>query len=735
MSRSSSIFGAGDQRVFVVNNRLDTFDFNTAELRKDVSNNIVPVLNNIYAQMGATGKAVVTISGGSVGILPNQYVGVTGGITGSVSISSMPAVTISGAVGVTGSVGLLPNQYVGITGGITGTVSLASGQSVSISGGVTGSFTFANGSYVGITGLVQTNDTSANLKLTTIETDISSGILVKGQDDVGARYPLYTDANGTQRTQILTGHEESAKYIFSTDLAAIASPSANWAIDTRGRDGWYYSGASTALSWYSNSISSPPSLDFNKMQAVWMNLCCDSTAAIPSFVVETSLSIWYYTFTTLTSVINGETYCFYYGNKALTLNPSYHPLQMTRTLSFGPGGNNEPITSITVQSGAATNFLIVSAGIWNQTLLQEFSVIFDNNNDYQEQQKILSLDIDAVGSTLKTGIYGNEAGITAGTVRRVNVVGQIANPGFSTTRYGIATDSLTKGVNIITVDSLYPGQRAVTAEISSTNVNGITGQNRVALTTLVDNPVAYPVNATLTGTNYVSLTGTNYVNVSGGITGTVSLATGTVVGITGSIGSITIPAGAVIGITGGITGDVNILNFPVTQGITGSVSVTGGITGSVSVSNFPTLQGITGSVGILPNQTVGITGYLTTNNYSAVGLNTYNIYPKTIVYNMNGQNATAALNQILGGPSCNLTYILQGYGKANPRTWSATILTGGASKTLSYDYVNTSGDLISVTGVTVPVNSWVSLATNIISINKWSINATLGTADTLIMAT
>jgi hypothetical protein len=99
------------------------------------------------------------------------------------------------------------------------------------------------------------------------------------------------------------------------------------------------------------------------------------------------------------------------------------------------------------------------------------------------------------------------------------------------------------------------------------------------------------------------------------------------VGITGDINIGNFPTE--IGITGdvnvgnfpteiGITGDVNVGNFPTEIGITGDVNVTGtvGITGDVNVGNFPTEIGITGdvNVGNFPTE-IGITGDVNIGNF------------------------------------------------------------------------------------------------------------------------
>ena len=113
---------------------------------------------------------------------------------------------------------------------------------------------------------VETKLTATNLMLTTIENDISGGVISKGLDDVGTPYAMYTDSNGTQRVEVIPGHQETAKYIFETDVSVIASSSgAGWAIDVRDRPGWYYNAvAVSTLKWYANNgISTPPALEHN----------------------------------------------------------------------------------------------------------------------------------------------------------------------------------------------------------------------------------------------------------------------------------------------------------------------------------------------------------------------------------------------------------------------------------------------------------------------------------------
>jgi len=658
---SSAGFGASDIRAYIVNNRIEVFDQNTAEIRKDLSFNssrllvydasVTEAINNISLSgatvsisggyIGITGP--VSISGGSVSVsnfpaafsvsgpvslATGSFVGITGGITGNVSVSNFPA-----AFSVSGPVSLATGSLIGITGGITGNVnvdnfpaafsvsgpvSLATGSLIGITGDISGSVNVNNfpasfgitGGITGtvsVSGTVQTNDASANASLVTIQTDISSGILVKGQDDTGVRYPIYTDANGVQRTEVVTGHIETSKYVFDTDVALITGTGIGWSLDARGRKGWYRESGygSDTLNWYANSISAPPSLYFNKAQAIWFNAVHDVTSSVCSMIVQTTLSVWAYTISNpTTTLINGEAYCFYYGTKAINLNPSYHPILLSRVLVSGPGGNAEPLTDITINT--SSQCLVIGAGVWNQTLSQQYSVLFDDILDKQEQDKIISLQVDS--GLLKTGVYSNIPGTS--TIQRVNVASQSyqALPG---SRIAIATDSLTRASTVsASVNPSYPGMSTVTAEVTSTDVFGVTGLNRVSLATLVDNPISYPVNSKLTGFD-------NYVSV----TGPVSLASGTKIEISGNVATTTtIAAGSYVGITGqpiGVTGYVNVGNWPVDQTVTvsGPISLSNGTKVEISGNVATTTTIAAGSYVGITGQPIGVTGYVNVGNW------------------------------------------------------------------------------------------------------------------------
>ena len=385
---------------------------------------------SVSGPVSVTGTVATNISGQSI-VVSNFPA--TQGVTGSVSVSNFPAiqtVSVSGIVDVSGSfTANISGQTVNIgnTVGVTGTVALATSTVVGITGpisisGVVFDATrltvydaslnsrFSNLSYTGTLlnvydSTTETKLTATNSLLTTIEADISGGVISKGVDDEGIAYPMYTDANGVQRMQVVSGHIETAKYVFETDASVIASSSgAGWSIDSRGRPGWYYDAiAVTTLDWYANSISAPVSIEFNKVQSIYMVATMDSLTLLPVMKVITSASVWEFSLPSA-SIYNGESYLFYYGAKAINLHPENHPLLMTRTLISGPGANNETVTDIQVLSrSSGTNgskFLIEKAGIWNQDLLQRFDVTFGNTRAFKAETNLGSLTY--TGTKLQT---------------------------------------------------------------------------------------------------------------------------------------------------------------------------------------------------------------------------------------------------------------------------------------------------------------------------------------------
>jgi hypothetical protein len=50
-NRAASSFGATDQRVYVTNNRVPVYDFNSEQIKLDLSNNVVPILQQISQEL------------------------------------------------------------------------------------------------------------------------------------------------------------------------------------------------------------------------------------------------------------------------------------------------------------------------------------------------------------------------------------------------------------------------------------------------------------------------------------------------------------------------------------------------------------------------------------------------------------------------------------------------------------------------------------------------------------
>ena len=418
--------------------------------------------------VGLTGPYVYGGYLGVTGAFQSGPMSISGGITGSVSVNNFPSsfgvtgpININGVTGVNGKLPVydasanyaINNQSlkaqiddgsgvfavtevqgningIGLNSisvynydldvkltsdpGVTAAIQTTVKNTVGVTGfvGVTSmpALTISANQFVGITGTALVKDISGNELLTTIEADISGGILVKGENDVGVRHPFYVNANGVQRTQVVTGHLETAMYVFSTDATVITSNSGvNWVLDPRGRrPGWYYSGTTNvSLNWYSNSISAPPTIHFNRIQSVWMIVTCDYVADLPKMRVTTVASVWEYTYSTaiVPAVYNGETYMFYYGAKAINLHPGVSPLLMTRTLISGPGANNEDVTGISIFTNDNAGTLYQAAGIYDSLNGQQFETIFSDNNDYTEQNNLMKLSYDA-SLNLKTVVNG-----------------------------------------------------------------------------------------------------------------------------------------------------------------------------------------------------------------------------------------------------------------------------------------------------------------------------------------
>ena len=352
MARNNSSFNATDIRAYITNSRLPVFDFNSEQIKIDISNNIAPKIS----QMSFTGP--------------------TG--TASLRVHQTNPITVSGPIGITGIVE------------------------------VSGSFstTIAPGTVVGITGPVSISSMPA----ITISANqfLSLTGPVYGLDDDGLQYPFYVDADGTQRTEIVPAQIQDAKYIYETDSVFVGAT--DYVLDARGREGWYLSAnATTTLKWYAgNSISDPPSLAFNNLRAVYFIAICDTVDAIPTLQVKTADGSTYLYSTGIHPIYNGQQYLFYYGNKAINLHPSLHPYLLTRTAT-GPQGNTSVITEINIVTTAGSNpynFLLNSAGLYNRDISEHFEVFFRDIRAQTAEDNLIALDFS--GTALKTLSQGQD---------------------------------------------------------------------------------------------------------------------------------------------------------------------------------------------------------------------------------------------------------------------------------------------------------------------------------------
>ena len=757
---------------------------------------VVGITGPIQASLttGITGSVSVSnfpiVQGvtGEVSLAPGTVVGITGpiqaslttGITGSVSVSNFPAIQgVTGTVslttgtqvsltgeylygnfiGVTGSfqsgpISIAPDNYIGITGlaGITGTVSLSAGSQISLTGpflynngsliGVTGSFssTIAPGTFVSLTGTALTKDISANATLTLIEQDISGGILVKGQDDTGVRYPIYVDADGVQRTEIVSGHAETGKYIFETDATVIATGT-SWGLDNRDREGWYFSGTvSSTLKWYGNNgISNPPSLQFSKAQSLWMIATLDDVTAAPKIRVITSASTWDYTIPSPgVTIYNGEQYVFYYGQKGIALNPSYHPILLIRTLVSGPGANSEVISEINVITGTATNFLLNKTGIWDQDLAQQFATVFRDIRAQTAEDNLISLDFSgtalitaiegpvslAAGTEVNSKLYATLAGTTT-ISEYVSVETAPYRPQFPSTQYvnelctaaHLRANLWDPSFNYTTALQVFPS-----ASLSAT---GPTGPARYSLSTTVDNPASSPLN----------------VRVIGGITGTVNVSAATSsIQIADVCFNATVrpinPFSTNLGTTGvnGLVTDSALFGYNVSAG---TVSLlTTDISGTRNQLQTRDADAVAELVTI-DNKMVQ--QYNTMNDSSVNGLNIYQIRPKYRYYSMRGRSTVADANMIFGGVGNSRYFFSDAFGRANVKPWYA--YSENVTRTVNYEYVDASGNIGNGTK-DLSINTWTQLPLQSGSngnflINKWSqsINTSSATAQLYITHT
>lgn len=515
---------AADQRVYVTNTRLPVFDFNTEQSRI--------ILTDICVGIGHTNEILtdldskipqLTISGDR--LLVDQgplTITNTGFETHDASLNSkIPQLTLSGDrllvdVGSIAFPTILETHDSSLNSKIPQITLSGDAIKTFITNDIQITVPHLNYALDSVTVSGYITDISTNATLTKLVTDISNGVLTKGQDDTGVQYPLYVDANGTQRTQIVQQHIETAKYVFEQDVLTIASGT-NWSLDARGRPGWYFNGSTSTLKWYGNNgISVPPSLQFNKAQALWFVATMDDCTSVPSMQVITSASTWEYTIPTpTTSIYNGEEYLFYYGTKAINLNPSNHPIQLTRTLVSGPGGSTETVTEINIVAGTSQRFLLKLTGLWNQDLMQEFQTVFENIRDVTAESNLINMTYDASALLTKvTNVVQTHDTSLNYNLGRLQVIDISSNINLTDIN-GI----LQTGITIFgKADDIYTGyqvpflcdasgiQKTYVTNFPTNQTVTVSGTPTVAVTSI---PAV-----TISGTSVVSITGTPSVAVT-----------------------------------------------------------------------------------------------------------------------------------------------------------------------------------------------------------------------------
>jgi hypothetical protein len=218
-------------------------------------------------------------------------------------------------------------------------------------------------------------------------------------------------------------------------------------------------------------------------------------------------------------------------------------------------------------------------------------------------------------------------------------------------------------------------------------------------------------------------------------------------------------------VTQQVSGSVSVSNFPATQPVSGTVSVSGTV--PVSGTFYPSTQTVSGTVAItdslggniiansnslqvqVTNVSIPVTGYVdaylkdgvgnainstssainsfltntkTTNDYSATGLNVYQIYPKIKSLALTGLNNITTADTLMAGQNSNIGVNAYQWGKinANKSYWLYTPLNANV-RTISYNYINSLGNEATGTATGI-VNSYVPLQSNIVCLNNFTVS-------------
>ena len=361
----------------------------------------------------------------------NNYISVS-----SLEINGEVSGLYNGLLGVTGSstITVPADTYIGITG-MVGVSGYYNGLV-----GVTGSsvITVPANTFIGITGMVGVSGMYNGL------VGITGSATIFGRDYIGGNTnTIYLDSKGVQITQLAKTDTNTVEYNLYTDLKNIIqlSPSYFSLDKDMINDGWYYDSTPEynvgVVSFYDNlKFYNQPNFSLNDT-TVWAIISCKNidiakTIAPPSIVVSTlpdaSATYWRYRVPPDVKLYSGVSYLFYYGSKAIELNPSYTPILLTRTEGTAILTNNINATIFrisiylgeyvpppqgqapVIRDSRNTTYLVKSAGLWDSNLNTSFVAEFGPKMS----------NIQVVGGTdgtLKYPIYTDVCG-----VQRTNII-------------------------------------------------------------------------------------------------------------------------------------------------------------------------------------------------------------------------------------------------------------------------------------------------------------------------
>jgi hypothetical protein len=178
--------------------------------------------------------------------------------------------------------------------------------------------------------------------------------------------------------------------------------------------------------------------------------------------------------------------------------------------------------------------------------------------------------------------------------------------------------------------------------------------------------------------------------------------------------------------------------YQATQPVSGTVSSKlqdGGGTAITSTAVTAAIIGVDTSASLYTTDGTTRTALTsTTNDYSKIGLNIYQIYPKKIHYTLSGRSESGSQSVIMGGTGSQKFIYDFTFGKATPQTFSAIQSGGSVPRTIKYHYVDYNGDLqTNGTATFTVLNTLVTLLPDMISINKFWIDGVVGLSEQVLI--